>query len=83
MSRPQFLLDEPVWGGLVVVGQEIGADVVLMVADWFLAGRDHWGVIIAPGQTHRSFLSQALRNIYNQFEANSLKNSFRFIQDFV
>jgi hypothetical protein len=30
MSVPQFLLDEHVWGGLVEVGQEIGADVLLV-----------------------------------------------------
>jgi hypothetical protein len=30
MSTPRFLLDEHVWGGLIEVGQELGADVLLI-----------------------------------------------------
>ena len=96
MSIPRFLLDEHVWGGLVEVGQEVGADVLLvqsrlpsgtddeevlafaasqrrilltsnaqdfapLVVEWFLAEREHWGVIIVPGQTNRSLLSRAIQ----------------------
>ncbi|MEJ2305909.1 MAG: DUF5615 family PIN-like protein [Anaerolineales bacterium] len=84
MSAPRFLLDEHIWGGLIKVGERIGADVVLVqtripegsrdedvlvlaaeakrilltsnakdfapiAAEWFLAGREHWGIIIVPG----------------------------------
>ena len=118
MSKPRFLLDEHVWGGLVDVGQEIGVDVLLvqrqlpagtedemvlafaaeqerilltsnaqdfapLVAEWFLAEREQWGVIIVPGQTDRSLLSRALKNITEKYEADSFKNTFRFIQEFV
>ena len=105
-------------GGLVDVGQRIGADVLLvqtelpegtadddvltfaasekrilltsnaqdfapLVAEWFLANRDHWGVIIVPGQTNKSLLSRALGNIVQDYSAESFKNSYRFIQEFV
>jgi len=30
MSTPRFLLDEHVWGGLVQLGETIGADVLLV-----------------------------------------------------
>ena len=118
MSTPRFLLDEHVWAGLVDVGQEIGADVLLvqtrlpagtddetvlafaanqerilltsnagdfapLAAKWFLAEREHWGVIIVPGQTDRSLLSRALKNIVQQYDVGSFKNSYRFIQNFV
>lgn len=118
MRAPRFLLDEHVWGGLVEVGQELGADVLLiqtqlpegtededvltfaasqkrllltsnaqhfapLVAEWFLAGREHWGVIIVPGQTDKSMLSRALKNIIQIYTADSFKNTYRFIQDFV
>lgn len=118
MSTPRFLLDEHVWGGLVKLGGELGADVVLLqsqlpegtddeevlslaarqkrvlltsnaqdfaplVVEWFLAGREHWGIIIVPGQTNRSLFSRALENIINNHMAESLKNSFHFVQEFV
>lgn len=92
MRPPRFLLDEHVWGGLVEVGQRLGADVLLVqtqlpegandedvlilavkeervlltsnardfapkVAHWFLDGREHWGVIVVPGQTNESLLT--------------------------
>lgn len=117
MSTPRFLLDEHVWGGLVQVGQRIGADVMLvqtqlpmgtddedvlafatsegrilltsnaqdfapLVVEWFLAKREHWGVIIVPGQTNKSLLSRALENIVQNYTADSFKNSYRFIQEF-
>jgi hypothetical protein len=118
MSIPSFLLDEHVWGGLVKIGQEVGADVILvqtqlpegsddaavlrlaaeqqrvlltsnaqdfapLMAEWFLAGREHWGVIIVPGQTNRGLLSRALTNLVTQYTAESLKNTYRFVQEFV
>jgi len=118
VSVPRFLLDEHVWGGLVNVGQNMGADVLLvqtqlpeggddemvlafaasqervlltgnaqdfapLVTEWFLTGQEHWGVIIVPGQTKRSLLSRALKNIVQQHTAESLRNNYRFIQEFV
>lgn len=106
MSVPRFLLDEHVWGGLVRVGQELGADVSLIqtqlpqgvddeevllfaakqkrvlltsnaqdfapkAVEWFLAGKEHWGIVIVPGQTDRSLLSRALRNILQHHSAES------------
>lgn len=117
MSTLRFLLDEHVWGGLVKVGEEVGADVVLaqtqlpagiddevvlalaanqsrilltsnaqdfapLAVEWFLAGREHWGIIIVPGQTNRSLLSRALVNIANNYTAEFFRNTYRFIQDF-
>jgi hypothetical protein len=118
VSTPRFLLDEHVWGGLVDVGQALGADILLvqtqlstgaddeevlvfgasqerilltsnaqdfapLVTNWYLTGREHWGVIIVPGQTDRSLLSRALKNILQYYSAESLKNTYRFIQEFV
>lgn len=57
-------------------------DFAPLVTEWFLTEREHWGVVIVPGQTDRSLLSRALRNIVHQYTAESLKNNFRFIQEF-
>lgn len=57
-------------------------DFAPLVATWFLAEREHWGIIIVPGQTDRSLLSRALRNIVQQYTAESFKNTYRFIQEF-
>jgi predicted nuclease of predicted toxin-antitoxin system len=57
-------------------------DFAPLVTEWFLAGREHWGIIIVPGQTKRSLLSRAMKSIIQQYPADSLKNSYRFIQEF-
>jgi predicted nuclease of predicted toxin-antitoxin system len=57
-------------------------DFAPLVVEWFLAEREHWGIIIVPGQTNRSLLSHALNNIVQNYTAESFKNSYRFIQDF-
>ena len=117
MSRPRFLLDEHVWGGLVEVGRRLDIDVVLVqtqlpegtddeevlalaasqkrilftgnaqdfapkAAEWFLAGHEHWGIIIVPGQTNESQLSRALENIAQNHSAESFKNTYRFLSEF-
>jgi len=117
MSVPRFLLDEHVWGGLIKVGRQLGADVVLvqtylakgtddeavlafaaqeqrvlltsnaqdfapLVVEWFLREQDHWGIIIVPGQTNKSLLSHALDTIFQHHSAESLRNVYRFIQEF-
>jgi predicted nuclease of predicted toxin-antitoxin system len=114
----RFLLDEHVWGGLIQVASQSGADALLtqtqleegasdedvlafaarerrilltsnaqdsapLAADWFLTGREHWGIIIVPGQTDKSLLSRALKNIAQNYEPDSFKNSYRFIQEFL
>lgn len=58
-------------------------DFAPLVSEWFLCGREHWGVIIVPGQTSRSLLSRALTNITQNYSSDSLKNTYRFIQEFV
>lgn len=58
-------------------------DFAPLVAEWFLAGREHWGVIIVPGQTDRSLLSRAIGRIGQQHSAESFKNTYHFIQEFV
>jgi len=58
-------------------------DFAPLAAEWFLAGREHWGIIIVPGQADRSLLSIALTNIHRKHSAEVFKNTFRFIQDFV
>jgi len=58
-------------------------DFAPLVAEWFLTGREHWGVIIVPGQTDRSLLSRAIQNIVEQYAIDSFKNTYRFIQEFV
>lgn len=118
MSVHRFLLDEHVWGGLVEVGQQLGADLVLvqtqlsegtddenvlkfaasqkrilltsnardfapLAVEWFLTGREHWGIIIVPGQTDRSLLSRALGNILRNYSPKAFRNAYRFVQEFV
>jgi predicted nuclease of predicted toxin-antitoxin system len=58
-------------------------DFAPLVAEWFLAERPHWGVIIVPGQTDKGLLSRALKNIVQNHTAVSFKNSYRFIREFV
>lgn len=54
-----------------------------IAAAWFLGGREHWGILIVPGQTNESLLSRALENILREHSSESFKNTFRFIQEFV
>lgn len=54
-----------------------------LVTEWFLTEREHWGVIIVPGQTDRSLLSRGLRTVVNQHTADSLKDTYHFIQEFI
>ncbi len=56
MSQPRFLLDEHVWGGLVHVGQRIGADVVL-VQTVLLEGTDDEEVLVVAAQQRRVLLT--------------------------
>ena len=58
-------------------------DFAPLVTEWFLAEREHWGVIIVPGQTDKSPLSRAIKNIVRHHAADSFKNNYRFIQEFV
>lgn len=58
-------------------------DFAPLAAEWFLASKEHWGIIIVPGQTDRSLLTRGLRAIIAGETAETLKNSFRFIQDWL
>lgn len=58
-------------------------DFAPLAAEWFLAERDHWGIIIVPGQTNHNLLINGLTNIVTNESAESLKNTFRFLQDFI
>jgi hypothetical protein len=54
-----------------------------LAEEWFFAGREHWGIILVPGQTNKSLLSHGLSHIVHRYTAESFKNSYRFIQEFV
>jgi predicted nuclease of predicted toxin-antitoxin system len=56
MTTPRFLLDEHVWGGLVEVGQEIGADV-LLVQTRLPAGSDDEEVLVFAASQERILLT--------------------------
>lgn len=58
-------------------------DFAPLVVEWFLAEREHWGVIIVPGQTNKSLLTRAIKNIVQHYSADSFKNTYRFIQEFI
>jgi hypothetical protein len=58
-------------------------DFAPLVAQWFVEGREHWGVVVVPGETNRSLLSRALKNILQNHTAESFRNTYRFIQEFV
>jgi len=58
-------------------------DFAPKAVEWFLAGREQWGIIIVPGQTNESLLSRALENIFRHHSAESLRNTYRFASEFV
>lgn len=57
-------------------------DFARLAAQWYSEEREHWGILIIPGQTDRSLLSRGLRTIAANHTAAYFRNSFRFIQDF-
>ncbi len=58
-------------------------DFAPLAAEWYLASKDHWGIVIVPGQTDRSLLTRGLQTLYSRETALSLKNSFRFLQEWL
>ena len=58
-------------------------DFAPLAAEWFLAAKEHSGIIIVPGQTDRSLLTRGLQAIYSQETAVSLKNTFRFLREWL
>jgi hypothetical protein len=54
-----------------------------LAKQWFFAGREHYGIIILPGQTDKRLFSRALKIIIQHQSAESFKNSYRFVQEFV
>ena len=65
---------------LVVTGNT--QDFVRLAAQWFEEGRDHWGILIIPGQTDKSLFSRSLRHIAAHCSADYFRNTIRFIQEF-
>lgn len=57
-------------------------DFASLAAQWFQEERDHWGILIVPGQTDRGLLSRSLRHIAAHYPADYFRNTFRFIQEF-
>jgi len=57
-------------------------DFAPLAALWFQEEREHWGILIVPGQTDKGLLSRSLRQIAANYTAESFRNGFRFIQDF-
>ncbi|MCB8951350.1 MAG: DUF5615 family PIN-like protein [Ardenticatenales bacterium] len=56
MSTPRFLLDAHVWGGLIKVGEEVGADTVL-VQTQLPAGTDDEVVLAIAAKQNRILLT--------------------------
>jgi len=52
-----------------------------LAVEWFLAGRNHAGIVIVPGRTNRTVLSQALRALNDRLSPESFENTYRFIQE--
>ena len=65
---------------LVITGNT--HDFARLAAQWFAEGRDHWGILIVPGQTNKSLLSQSVRHIAANYTADYFRNTFRFVQEF-
>ena len=59
------------------------SDFAPLAVDWFLAGREHSGIIIVPGRTDRALLAKALRTLSEQYSAEKLRNTFRFVQELI
>jgi predicted nuclease of predicted toxin-antitoxin system len=57
-------------------------DFAPKAVEWFLAGREHWGIVIVPGQTNESQLSRAIENIAQNYSAESFRNTYRFLSEF-
>jgi predicted nuclease of predicted toxin-antitoxin system len=58
-------------------------DFARLAAQWYSEEREHWGILIIPGQTDRSLLSRGLRTIAANHTADYFRNTFRFIQEFI
>jgi predicted nuclease of predicted toxin-antitoxin system len=58
-------------------------DFAPLAIEWFLAEREHWGIVIVPGQTQRTLLSRAIENIVRNHFPEDFRNTYRFIPEFV
>lgn len=58
-------------------------DFAPLSIEWFLADRHHSGIIIVPGQTDRSLLSNALQQIAQSYTAEYFEDTYQFLQAFV
>lgn len=58
-------------------------DFAPLAAQWFLNAKEHWGIVIVPGQTNKSSLVEAFQAIYSHETADSIKNTFRYMQEWL
>ncbi|MEZ4736556.1 MAG: hypothetical protein R3E79_56440 [Caldilineaceae bacterium] len=61
-----------------------GQDFIPLAEAWYLAGREHAGVIISPQFSQRQFdalLRQTLR-LLNQVTGDEMRNQVLFLQQF-
>jgi hypothetical protein len=56
-------------------------DFAPLAAQWFQEAREHWGIVIVPGQTNKGFLSRSLRHMAENYTADFFRNRFLFIQE--
>jgi hypothetical protein len=61
VSTPRFLLDEHVWGGLVDVGQALGADILLVQTQLSTGADDEEVLVSVPAKSE--FCSPAMLRI--------------------
>jgi len=75
------------WSFAVAAGRALltfdkdGGRFIDLVAEWFYAGRQHYGLIISA-QLPRGELLRRVLNLLNSVTAEELMNSVRFLEEF-
>lgn len=81
------LSDEVQWqfaaaeGRALLTSDKDGGQFVDLVADWFYAGQQHYGLIISA-QLPRGELLRRVLNLLNSVTAAEMANSVRFLEEF-
>jgi hypothetical protein len=79
--------DEEQWRFAAAEGRALltfdkdGGQFVDLVADWFYAGQQHYGLIISA-QLPRGELLRRVLNLLNSVTAEDMANSVRFLEEF-
>lgn len=79
--------DEEQWQFAAAEGRALltfdkdGGQFVDLVADWFYASQQHYGLIISA-QLPRGELLRRVLNLLNSVSAEDMANSVRFLEDF-